>query len=73
MQTGDDLLGFINNDLFPGLKTLSPTGYQAERRRVVRAVFEDAYNYMKSGQLLRQVANKINEIDFNNLADRLGP
>ena len=33
-------------------------------------MFEDAYNYMKSGQLLRQVINKINEVDFNNLADR---
>jgi type I restriction enzyme M protein len=36
----------------------------------VRAVFEDAYNYMKSGQLLRQVTNKISEVDFNNLAER---
>jgi type I restriction enzyme M protein len=36
----------------------------------VRGVFEDAYNYMKSGQLLRQVINKINEVDFNNLAER---
>ena len=33
-------------------------------------VFEDAYNYMKSGQLMRQVVNKINEVDFNNLAER---
>ena len=33
-------------------------------------MFEDAYNYMKSGQLMRQVINKINEIDFNNLAER---
>ena len=40
------------------------------RRRVVRDVFEDAYNYMKSGQLMRQVINKINGIDFNNLAER---
>jgi type I restriction enzyme M protein len=31
-------------------------------------VFEDAYNYMKSGTLLPQVINKINEIDFNNTA-----
>jgi type I restriction enzyme M protein len=68
--TGDDLLGFINNKLFPGLKDLAPTGSQSHRQRVVRAVFEDAYNYMKSGQLLRQVINKINEVDFNNLADR---
>jgi type I restriction enzyme M protein len=36
----------------------------------VRDVFEDAYNYMKSGQLMRQVVNKINEVDFNNLAER---
>lgn len=35
---------------------------------MVRAVFEDAHNYMKSGQLLRQVINRINEVDFNNLA-----
>jgi type I restriction enzyme M protein len=68
--TGDEQVGFINETLFPALKSLAPTGAQAHRRRVVRAVFEDAYNYMKSGQLLRQVINKINEIDFNNLADR---
>ena len=37
---------------------------------MVRDVFEDAYNYMKSGQLLRQVINKINEVDFNNLSER---
>ena len=43
---------------------------KADRRRVVRDVFEDAYNYMKSGQLMRQVINKINEVDFNNLAER---
>jgi type I restriction enzyme M protein len=69
-MTGDALLNFINNDLFPQLKNLVLTGEHADRRRVVRGVFEDAYNYMKSGQLLRQVVNKINEIDFNNLAER---
>ena len=37
---------------------------------MVRDVFEDAYNYMKSGQLMRQVVNKINDIDFNNLTER---
>jgi type I restriction enzyme M protein len=67
--TGDELLGFINGTLFPKLKDLSLAGVQAHRKRVVRSVFEDAYNYMKSGQLLRQVINKINEVDFNNLAD----
>jgi type I restriction enzyme M protein len=68
--TGDELLGFINDKLFPGLKELPVAGQKGDRRRVVRGVFEDAYNYMKSGQLLRQVVNKINEVDFNNLAER---
>ena len=45
-------------------------GRAGDRRRVVRDVFEDAYNYMKSGQLMRQVINKINEVDFNDLAER---
>src|SRR6202795_3398835 len=68
--TGEELLTFINSQLFPQLKELPTTGKQADRRRVVRDVFEDAYNYMKSGQLMRQVTNKINEVDFNNLAER---
>ena len=46
------------------------TAKPGDRRRVVRDVFEDAYNYMKSGQLMRQVVNKINDIDFNNLTER---
>src|SRR5207245_3762762 len=41
-----------------------------DRRRVVKDVFEDAYNYMKSGQLIRQVVNKISGIDFNDLTER---
>ena len=69
-MTGDGLLDFINNQLFPALKDLDLSGANARRRAVVRSVFEDAYNYMKSGQLLRQVVNKINAVDFNDLADR---
>ena len=68
--TGEELMTFINTQLFPQLKELTLAGKQADRRRVVRDVFEDAYNYMKSGQLMRQVVNKINEVDFNNLAER---
>ena len=67
--TGDRLLSFVNDELFPSLKELSGTVNDG-RRRIVREVFEDAYNYMKSGQLMRQVVNKINTIDFNNLAER---
>jgi type I restriction enzyme M protein len=68
-MTGETLLEFVNDELFPSLKELSGTANDG-RRRVVRDVFEDAYNYMKSGQLMRQVINKINSIDFNNLTER---
>ena len=68
--TGEELLAFINGDLFPALKSLSISGRSARRRRVVRDVFEDGYNYMKSGQLMRQVVNRINGINFNDLTDR---
>jgi type I restriction enzyme M protein len=38
---------------------------------VIGSVFEDAYNYMKSGTLLRQVINTIEEeVDFNSSSDR---
>jgi type I restriction enzyme M protein len=68
--TGEGLIEFVNETLFTGLKTLPLSGRPGDRARVVRDVFEDAYNYMKSGQLLRQVVNKINEVDFNDLAER---
>src|SRR5687767_2991551 len=68
--TGDELVAFINNELFPELKNLPASTAPGDRRRVVRDVFEDAYNYMKSGHLLRQVVNKISDVDFNNLAER---
>ena len=69
--TGDELADFVNMQLFPTLKDkLKTSGAQGERVKVIRSVFEDAYNYMKSGTLMRQVINKINEIDFNASADR---
>ena len=68
--TGEALLAFVDDELFPALKNLPASSQSGDRRRVVRDVFEDAYNYMKSGQLMRQVVNKINDIDFNNLTER---
>jgi type I restriction enzyme M protein len=68
--TGEEIMAFVNGELFPALKGLQVSDQPGDRRRVVRDVFEDAYNYMKSGQLMRQVANKINGIDFNNLTER---
>jgi type I restriction enzyme M protein len=37
---------------------------------VVKQAFSDAYNYMKNGTLLRQVINKLNEIDFSSSQER---
>jgi type I restriction enzyme M protein len=69
--TGDGLAAFINLQLFPTLKTiLPPQGEMGRKAQVVRDVFEDANNFMKNGTLIRQVVNKINEIDFNNSEDR---
>ena len=70
-MTGDELSDFVNLQLFPALKNkLSAHGPGGRRAQVVRDLFEDAYNYMKSGTLMRQVINKICEIDFNTRKDR---
>lgn len=66
--TGDELLGFIDRDLFPALKDLSVAGNP--RAALVRRAFEDSFNFMKSGTLLRQVVNKVNEIDFTSSKDK---
>ena len=68
--TGEALLEFVNLQLFPKLKALPGDAERNPRGFVVRSVFEDAFNYMKSGQLLRQVINKLNAIDFNRQAER---
>ncbi|ARM10831.1 MULTISPECIES: type I restriction-modification system subunit M [Rhizobium] len=68
--TGEALLNFVNGELFPALKTVPVSAQPGDRRRVVRDLFEDAYNYMKSGQLIRQVVNKISDVDFNSLTER---
>ncbi|MCH9028664.1 MAG: type I restriction-modification system subunit M N-terminal domain-containing protein, partial [Bacteroidetes bacterium] len=67
--TGNELLDFVNNKLFSALKDLRINGNP--QAYVVRSVFNDAVNYMKSGQLMRQVINKlIDDFDFNRSEDR---
>ena len=68
--TGDELLEFINNDLIEGLKKYSAPIKTNPRGHVVREAFADAFNYMKNGTLLRQVINKLNEIDFTDSDER---
>ena len=67
--TGDELLDFVNNKLFKQLKELKFNQNDDPRGFIVKEVFEDAYNHMKAGTLIRQVVNKINEINFNHQDD----
>lgn len=69
--TGDELIDFVNNELFPSLKKLAALANVSPHGRVIGSVFEDAYNYMKSGNLLRQVINTIeDDVDFTSSSER---
>ncbi|MFL0194855.1 N-6 DNA methylase [Clostridium sp. WILCCON 0269] len=68
--TGDELLEFVNNKLFKELKEITVDENSNTKTMIVKALFEDSYNYMKSGTLMRQVINKLNEIDFTTGEDR---
>jgi type I restriction enzyme M protein len=68
-MTGDELLEFVDRQLFPALRNLDlSTGNQ--RAVIVKEVFDGNNNYMKSGINIRKVLNKLNEIDFNVAKDR---
>ncbi len=64
-MTGDTLLNFVNNTLFPTLKNLDVTPDTPIKKSIVRTTFEDANQYMKDGVLLRQVINTIDELDLS--------
>lgn len=67
--TGDKLRDFVDQKLIPGLKNIDvSTGNK--RAILIRNIFDGINNYMKNGTIIRQVVNKLNEIDFNNSEDR---
>lgn len=68
--TGDALLSFVNNTLFPTLKALPIDENTPINKSIVKDTFIDSYNYQKDGVLLRQVINVIDEVDFNEYDDR---
>ena len=77
-MTGDTLLNFVNNTLFPVLKgqdikdgngNVIIKGVEVNKetpikKSIVKTTFEDANNYMKDGVLLRQIINIIDELDL---------
>ncbi len=62
--TGDELLDFVNNTLFPTLKSLEVNKTTPIKKAIVKTTFEDTNNYMKDGVLLRQVVNVIDELQL---------
>ena len=68
--TGDALLSFVNNKLFPQLKAIELNENTPMSQIIVRTAFEDNNNYMKDGVLLRQIINVIDEINFEDYEDR---
>ena len=64
-MTGDTLLEFVNNTLFPTLKKLPVDASTPIKKAIVQTTFADANNYMKDGVLLRQIINLIDEIDLS--------
>lgn len=70
LKTGEELLEFVNTKLFPQLKGLHASPNNNPRGFVAKEAFSDAFNYMKNGTLLRQVVNKVDEIDFHSSTER---
>jgi len=64
-MTGERLLDFVNNTLFPTLKKLPVDAETPIKKAIVQTTFADANNYMKDGVLLRQVINVIDELDLS--------
>jgi len=64
-MTGDTLLEFVNNTLFPTLKKLPVDASTPIKKAIVQTTFADANNYMKDGVLLRQIINEIDDIKFD--------
>ena len=60
-MTGDTLIEFVEQ-MFKDLKELP---VHTTQDRIVHDVFAETHNYMKSGTILRQVINEINQTDFN--------
>ncbi len=63
------IIDFVNNKLFPQLKDLDVN--VSSQHAVIRSVFEDANNYMKSGTQLLAVIEKLEEaIHFDDFKER---
>ena len=67
--TGDALINFVDNELFSYLRNINPHRNN-DISKIIRFTFTDNYNFIKSGTILRQVINEINQIDFDSQSER---
>ncbi len=68
-MTGDELLKFVNDELFPHLRGLVGTNGERDQRAVIAEVFRETFTRFRSGYLLRDVVNLVNAINFNTADD----
>ncbi|HRE18728.1 MAG TPA: SAM-dependent DNA methyltransferase, partial [Rhodocyclaceae bacterium] len=67
---GSELISFVNNELFPALKDQIDAD-RSPQHKVIREVFRDANNYMKSGPQMLAVIEKLEEaINFHDFKTR---
>ncbi len=62
-RTGEALLEFVNGELLPYLRGLTGT-HEHDPRDVLAGVFRETNNRMLSGHLLRDVVNKVSDVNF---------
>ena len=71
-QTGDDLLDFVNNELFPYLKKFKLNATSADTIEYkIGEIFSELKNRIQSGYNLREVVALIDELRFRTHADQL--
>jgi len=71
-QTGDDLLDFVNNELFPYLKSFKANATSADTIEYkIGEIFSELKNRIQSGYNLREVVALIDELRFRTHADQL--
>ena len=63
--TGDEMVEFVDNTLFPTLKGLVVTADSSPRVTIVRDMMAESYNYMKNGVCIRQAVDLLDEIRFD--------
>jgi type I restriction enzyme M protein len=67
-RTGNELLEFVSSELLPYLRSLKGVGAE-DSRDVIAAVFKETFNRMLSGYLLRDVINKVDQVNFASADD----